>query len=90
MKHINRTIRAVKRLPENYRVYNDLTILFVKQPHAKTKAEKKKKRGMYGYAYMGDDNLATPELLRMIGTKRNGFIIISENTLHKEITYVVV
>ena len=90
MMHINRNIRTCKQLPENYEVYNDLTALFVKQPRAKTAKQKRERHGMYGYAYAGDDNVATPELLRMIAKKRNGFIIISENALHKEITYVVV
>lgn len=93
---IDHNARYLEQLPEGYE-YIDLTESFSMQLHEWKKSTKKqryKMKGLYGISYLGDEGLATTGLLRLVASalhkKLKGFIVITEDQLQKQITYVVV
>ncbi len=94
---IDRTPHYIERLPEGLDYeFTDLTEKFSMQLatwQKSTKKQRHKLKGLYGISYLGSE-VTTVGLLRLIAyalhKKLKGFIVISEDQLQKQMTYVVV
>ena len=86
---MDRTVRIVDQLPEDYREYRDETHLFILDP----KGLKLNPKDEKGVKYLGDKYSVSVGLLRLLGrTIKDGiigkFLIIAEDRVYKDLVYV--